>query len=143
MAQAARSLPQAHDTALPARLRAVPPPRASRRPSPAVVRRRRVVALAGLVALVGLAFAALSVGGSSSEAGQISVLLRRGAIEPATRCHHLSGAMLTAAGGHGACVRSSPARGPGATVDGIRIHGDRATAVVHRPEADEVVTLVR
>lgn len=143
MAQAARPLPQAHSSPPPPRLRAVPPPRTAARPSAAVIRRRRAVAVAGLIALVLLAFAALSIGGSSDQAGRIAALLRHGATDPASLCDHLSGAMLAAAGGHAACVSSSPARGPVATVDSIRIHGDRATAVVHRPDADEIVSLVR
>src|SRR3954451_13828789 len=144
MAQAARPLPSAPDLPAPQRLRAVPPPRtAARRPSPAVIRRRRAVALGGLVALILLAIAALSIGGSASASGQISDLLRRGAAVPASLCDHLSPAMLAAAGGHSGCLHSSPARGPDATVGGIRIHGDSATAVVHRPDTDELVTLIR
>src|SRR4051794_7506967 len=116
MAQAARPLTQAPPAP---RLRAVPAPPAARRPPAAVVRRRRAVALGGLGVLVALPLVALSLGGTPSAADRISLLLRRGALEPATLCDHLSGAMLAAAGGHAACVRSSPARGPGARVDGI------------------------
>jgi hypothetical protein len=143
MAQAARSLPSAPYAEDVPRLRVVPPPARPRRPSAAVIRRRRAVALGGLVALVLLAVAALSIDAGPSDAARIGALLSRGAADPASLCDHLSGAMLAAAGGHTGCVRSSPSRGPSATVDGIRISGDRATAVVHHPEADETVSLVR
>jgi len=101
------------------------------------------VALAGLVALVLLPLAALSIGGGAGASAQIRSLLERGAADPASLCDHLSGAMLAAAGGHAGCLRSSPSRGPAATVGGIRVDGARATAVVHHPEADEIVSLVR
>jgi hypothetical protein len=145
MGHAARSLPPVAVDPAP-RLRAVPPAPPAvrpRRPSPAVIRRRRAVALAGLAALAVLPLAALNLGGSpGGDAARIAALLRAGASDPMTLCAHLSPAMLAAAGGRAACVRSSPARGPDATVDGIRVHGATATAVVHRPDTDEVVRLV-
>jgi hypothetical protein len=144
MAQAAHPLPSVPPSPAASRLRAAPAPRPARRPSPAVIRRRRALALGGLLALVALPFAWLSISGPSpSAAGQIAALLERGASDPATLCDHLSGAMLAAAGGHAGCVRSSPARGPNASVDSIRVNGDHATAIVRRPDADELVTLVR
>lgn len=138
MAEAARSLPPT-----PARpsLRAVPPPRG---PSPAVIRRRRLVALAGLAGLIGLPLALVAIGtGPGTDREQIAALLSAGAERPATLCDHLSGAMLQATGGRDACVAASPDRGPGGAVESIRIDGAAATAVVVRDDGDDVFHLVR
>ena len=115
-----------------------------RRPSPAVVRRRRAVALGGLTGMVALPLAIVALGGGAgSEAQRIEAMLARGAAEPATLCDHLSAGMLQAIGGHGACVAASPTRGPGGDVRDVRIDGASATAVVVRGTEEEVVVLVR
>ena len=115
-----------------------------RSPSPAVIRRRRAVALGGLTGMVALPLALVALGGGAagSDAEQIESLLARGAAEPKTLCDHLSAGMLQAIGGHGACVAASPSRGPGGTVTDVRIDGAAATAVVVRGSEEEVVTLV-
>jgi hypothetical protein len=138
MAEAARSL-QPAPTRPP--LRAVPPPRG---PSRAVIRRRRLVAMGGLAGLIGLPLAVLALGtGPGSDREQIGALLTAGAAKPATLCDHLSGAMLRATGGHDACVAASPERGPGGTVESVRIRGEAATAVVVREDGDDLFHLVR
>jgi hypothetical protein len=125
-------------------LRVASRPGHTRHPSPAVIRRRRAVALtglAGLVALVLVAVVALAGGGDAR--AQVTSLLERGAASPATICDHLSSRMLAAAGGHEACLRASPARGPASKVLDVRVHGDRATALVRSSAGDERVSLVR
>lgn len=142
MAQAARPLPQAPPHR-PRRLRAVtPPPR--RGPSRAVIRRRRILAVAGLGGLIGLPLAILALGGGpATEAQRIERLLAEGAVSPATLCDHLSRGMLGAIGGHDACVAASPERGPAATVSEVRVQGATATAVVAGDRGTERVRLVR
>jgi hypothetical protein len=145
MAQAARSAPP-DPVAVPGRdrLRVVPPPRRlPRRPAPAVVRRRRAVALAGLAALAALSAAVVVGAGGASDAGRIAALLRRATSDPPVLCAHLSTAMLQAAGGRAACVRASPARAPRATVRDVRVGGSAATAIVSTGAGDERVRLVR
>jgi hypothetical protein len=146
MAQAARSVPSI-PVAAPSRerLRMVPPPRrTSRAPSPAVIRRRRIVAVGGLAGLIGLPLAVIALGGGAgSSAGQITSLLQRGTADPAVQCNHLSSGMLLAVGGHAACVAASPGRGPGGTVHDVRVHGSTATAIVSTNDGDENVRLVR
>ena len=115
-----------------------------RRPSPAVIRRRRAVAVGGLCGMVALPLALLALGGGpDSDSRRIESLLATGAAEPKTLCDHLSTGMLQAIGGHGACVAASPTRGPGGDVTSVRIDGATATAVVVRGSEEEVVTLVR
>ena len=139
MAQAARPLPAEPSRTRPA-LRAVPPPRG---PSRAVIRRRRIVALAGLVGLIGLPLAIVATGGGpSTESGRIDALLSTGASEPRTLCDHLSSGMLAAIGGRDACLAVSPERGPGGTVSRIRIDGTSATAVVNGDQGTEHVRLL-
>jgi len=140
MSQAARPLRAAPTPAPRPRLRAVPP---ARGPSPAVIRRRRLVALAGLGGLIALPLAFLALAGGSSDAARIEALLSAGAQRPAGLCDHLSGAMLRAVGGHDACVAASPTRGPAGEVSAIRVSGARASAVVTRADGDERIRLVR
>ena len=140
MAQAARPLPPEPPAA--PRLRVVPSTD-RRRPSAAVIRRRRVVALLGLAALIGLPVGVVAIGGgASSETARIEALLSTGSVAPATLCDHLSQGMLGAIGGHGACVAASPERGPSATVDQVRVDGAAATALVHSDRGTERVRLV-
>lgn len=139
MAQPAHSLPPAPRSTPAPRLRAVPPPRG---PSPAVIRRRRAVALAALAAFVTLPVALLTTGaGSDSE--RIAALLTAGASRPATLCDHLSTGMSRAIGGPDACVAASPERAPAGTVQEVRIAGDSASALVVRDTGSERVRLVR
>lgn len=141
MAQAARRPVSPAATGAPRpRLRAVPPPRG---PSPQVVRRRRAVALAGLLVLAGLPLGALLSGGGGSEADRVAALLSRGAASPQTLCDHLSSGMLRAAGGRDACRTASPERGRGGEVGAVRVEGDRATAVVYGPDGEDAYALVR
>ena len=145
MAQAARSVPPAPIAAARREpLRLVPPPRhTAHRPPPGVVRRRRAVALAGLVALIGLPPALLALSGPTGSAtGSIVSLLARGAADPSTLCDHLSTGMLQAVGGHAACVRASPARAPGGSVRRVRVHGSTATAIVRTAAGNEHVRLI-
>ena len=138
MAEAAPSLPPVPARA---RLREVPPPRG---PSRAVIRRRRLAALGGLAALIGLPLALVAIGtGPGTDREQIAALLTAGAAEPVTLCDHLSGPMLRATGGRDACVAASPERGPGGTVESVRVDGAAATAVVVREDGDELFHLVR
>lgn len=114
-----------------------------RRPSPAVIRRRRAIALGGLAGLVALPLALVATGGGAgTDAERIESLLARGATEPRTLCDQLSAGLLQAIGGHGACVAASPSRGPGGDVTSVRVDGATATAVVLRGSEEEVVTLV-
>lgn len=140
MAQAARSLPPAPRSTPAPRLRAVPPPRG---PSPAVIRRRRAVALAALAVLVALPVGFLTTGGAGSDSERISALLSAGASRPAALCDHLSMGMLQAIGGHEACVAASPERAPAGKVRDIRVAGDSASALVVRDTGAERVSLVR
>jgi hypothetical protein len=146
MAQPARPLSQVPAPARARdRLRVVDEPRVVLRPRPsaAVIRRRRAVALGGLAGLIGLPLAILAIGGSPpSEAGRISALLSAGATSPRTLCDHLSPAMLGVVGGHDACVAASPERGPAARVRDIHIHGSTATAVVTSSDGNERFHLV-
>jgi hypothetical protein len=114
-------------------------------PSPAVIRRRRAVALGGLTGMIALPLALVALGGGSAgtDSEQITELLGRGATAPPTLCDHLSGGMLQAIGGHDACVAASPERGPGGEVTSVRVHGSTATAVVTKPTGQETITLVR
>jgi hypothetical protein len=122
-------------------LRAVPPPR---RPDPAVIRRRRLVALIGLALLVALPIAVFTLlGGGQSDGKRISALLTTGASEPATLCDHLSTPMLEAVGGRDACLAASPERGPAGSVRDVSVNGDTAAAVVVRETGSEHVRLVR
>jgi hypothetical protein len=150
MAHAARRLASESVSNPPApareRLRAVPPPsrQASRRPSPAVIRRRRAIAVGGLTGLIGLPLALVALGGSApSDTGRIVTMLTAGATEPVSLCDHLSAGMLRAIGGTDACVAASPARAPGGEVHDVRIAGAAATAIVTRDGGDELVRLVR
>jgi hypothetical protein len=145
MAQAARSAPPV-PVAVPGRdrLRVVPPPRRlPRRPAPAVVRRRRAVALGCLAALVALSAAVVLGAGGATGAGRIAALLQRVMSDPPVLCDHLSSAMLQAAGGHAACVRASPARAPRAMVRDVRVGGSTASAIVSTGQVQERVRLVR
>lgn len=135
----ARPLPQAPESAPRPRLRAVPPPRG---PSRAVIRRRRLVALAGLAVLAG-APVALLTGGGGSDAERISALLSRGAAAPAALCDQLSTAMSQAVGGREACLAASPERAPAGRVQDVRVAGDTASALVVRDGSEELVRLVR
>jgi len=137
MTEPARSLPHA-PTRPP--LRAVPPPRG---PSPAVIRRRRAVALGALLGMAGLPLALLLGTGGGSDRERITALLTAGASRPATLCDQLSEGLLQAAGGREACVAASPQRAPAGTVQDVRITGDTATAVVVRGDREEVFRLVR
>jgi hypothetical protein len=114
------------------------------RPSPAVIRRRRAVALGGLCGLIGLPLAILAIGGSPpSEAGRISALLGAGATSPRTLCDHLSPALLGVVGGHDACVAASPERGPAARVHDVHVHGSSATAIATSSDGNERFHLVQ
>lgn len=145
MAQAARSLPPAPGPPRGPQLRlvgALPPPRSGA--SPQTIRRRRLVVLAGLVALAGVSLAWLALTGPpAGDAAAVSALLRQGANDPATLCDHLSAGMLRAAGGRAACVRASPEHGPGGTVRNVRVEGSTATATVGTGGSAERVRLVR
>jgi hypothetical protein len=129
----------------PVRRAAAPvvPLRPARRPSPAVIRRRRAVALGGLVAFVAVVAALVAGRGGPSDAERIGALLTRGSVSPATLCDHLSAGMLQAIGGRDGCLRASPARGPAGRVQDVRVAGDRATAIVASSAGDETVRLVR
>lgn len=117
--------------------------RVARRPSPAAVRRRRAVALAGLAALLALPVALLAGRPGAPDTREITSLLTRGSAAPATLCDDLSAGMLRAIGGHEACLRTSPARGPAGRVHDVRVSGATARAVVTSSAGDEVVRLVR
>lgn len=145
MAQAARSLPERGVAPRAPHLRVVPS--AARRPaspSPQVIRRRRLTALAGLLALVVLSIAWLALTRpGETDRGRIAALLAAGARDPVALCDHLSAGMLRAVGGHAACVAASPTRAPGGRVGAIRVHGAKATAVVRGDDGTELVRLVR
>jgi hypothetical protein len=145
MAQAVRPLPHRPAAPRPPHLRVVP--RAARgpdTPGPQVIRRRRLTALAGLLALalVPPAWLALTAP-APGDRGQIAALLAAGARDPAALCQHLSTSMLRSVGGRGACLAESPSRGPGGSVGAIHVRGATATAVLRGAEGDERVRLVR
>src|SRR4051812_24178649 len=97
MAQAARPLPPVRVAPRTPHLQAVPIRARPPGPSAAVIRRRRIVALAGLVALVALPLAWLSVTGSpATDTGRITAMLEQGIADPAKLCDHLSTGMLQA-----------------------------------------------
>jgi hypothetical protein len=117
--------------------------RASHPPPPAVVRRRRALAVTAVVVLLALPFLLLLGGGGSTDAGRVAALLRQGTADPAALCEHLSAGMSRAVGGRGACVRSSPKKGPNGTVHAVHVSGATATATVTSAGGDEHVRLVR
>src|SRR4051794_5366323 len=134
MAQPARPLTPAPQSARARdRLRVVDEPRVvlRPRPSPAVIRRRRAVALGGLTGLIALPLAILAIGGSpSSQAGRISALLSAGATAPRPLFDPLSPALLAVVAGHDACVAASPKPAPAPRAHDVQVHGSSATAVV-------------
>ena len=145
MTQAARPLPPVPVAPRRPPLRLVAHTPAARGAAAAgAVRRRRAVAVAGLLVLAALPFAWLSA--TRAPAGDrtaITALLRAGERDPASLCGHLSAAMLSAAGGRAACVRASPERAPAGSIGAVRVSGATATAVVRRAGGAERVRLVR
>jgi hypothetical protein len=111
--------------------------------APAVLWRRRLVALGALALLGLLAVAALRIGAGGGQPAGVDVVLGRLAARPAALCDAMSARLAAATGGRAACLRASPARGPRARVSAVRVAGPVATALLAAGGDRQRVRLVR
>jgi len=100
-----------------------------------------------LLASASLAVAVVAGCGSGGpdDRTQIGTIIKDEGTQPATLCHHLTGALLARFGGLGNCLSraAAAARDPSTHATAVTIRGSTATAVVRDRSGSRSITLVK